>query len=84
MVFLPFLPFFLRIPMVVGPMVIMALVPFGGMLTLVNSDPLPLFRGVPAVIIPVVIVMPVPFRRMLLLAYSNPIRADRDRLRQES
>jgi hypothetical protein len=79
MVLLPFLPFFLRIPMVVGPMVIMALVPFGGMLTLVNSHPLPLFRGVPAVIIPVVIVIagtiPENVARRLLEPHSGRSRS---------
>ena len=73
------LPFFLRIPMVISPMVIVALVPFGRMLPLVTlyvtSHPLPFFRRVPAVIIPMIPVLPVPFARMLLLAHSNPVRA---------
>ena len=69
------LPFFLRIPMVISPMVIVALVPFGRMLPLVTSHPLPFFRRVPAVIIPMIPVLPIPFARMLLLAHSNPVRA---------
>ena len=73
------LPFFLRIPMVISPMVIVSLVPFGRMLPLVTlyvtSHPLPFFRRVPAVIIPMIPVLPVPFARMLLLAHSNPVRA---------
>src|ERR1700722_11033007 len=69
------LPFFLRIPMVISPMVIVALVPFGRMLPLVTSHPLPFFRRIPAVIIPMIPVLPIPFARMLLLAHSNPVRA---------
>ena len=73
------LPFLLRIPMVISPMVIVALVPFGRMLPLVTlyvtSHPLPFFRRVPAVIIPMITVLVIPFARMLLLAHSNAVRA---------